>query len=64
MENLIQRWAQSGPLFPKSGHFFRFSKSAGEASPLSPSCAPVSVVEYASVSLNIPKICLDVPQYA
>ena len=44
MENLTQRWTQSGPLFPKSGHLFRFSKRAGEASPLSPSCAPVSVV--------------------
>ena len=22
MENLTQRWIQSGPFFPKSGHFF------------------------------------------
>ena len=29
MENLIQRSTESGPLFPKSGHFFQFSKRAG-----------------------------------
>ena len=52
MENLTQWWIQSGPFFPKSGHFFRFSKRAGEASP---SCMPVSVTEYASISLNISK---------
>ena len=28
-------------------HFFRFSKRVGEASPLSPTCAPVSVAENA-----------------
>ena len=80
MENLTQRWTQSGPFFPKSGHFFRFSKRAGEASPLPPSCAPVIVAEYALISLNMPKclimapyasimpvyasICLNVPEYA
>ena len=26
IENLTQRWTKSGPLFPKSGHFFQFSK--------------------------------------
>ena len=44
IENLTQRWMQSG-LFPpkKSGHFFRFSrKGKGGLLPL-PSCAPVSV---------------------
>ena len=55
MENLTQRWAQSGPFFPKSGHYFRFSKRTGEASPLPLSCAPLSVTEYASISLNMPK---------
>ena len=55
MENLTQRWAQSGPFFPKSGHYFRFSKGTGEASPLPLSCAPLSVTEYASISLNMPK---------
>ena len=55
MKNLTQRWIQSGPFFQKSGHFFRFSERAGEASPLQPSFAPVSVAEYPSLSLNIPK---------
>ena len=55
MGNLTQKWTQSGPFFQKSELFFRFSKKAGDASPLAPSCAPVSVAEYASVSLNIPK---------
>ena len=36
MKNLPQRWTQPGPFFPKSGHFFRFSKRIGEASPLPP----------------------------
>ena len=35
-ENLTQRRTQSGPLFPKSGHFFYFQKRAGEAPPSSP----------------------------
>ena len=47
--NLTQRWTQSGPSFQKSGHFLQFSKTAGEVSPLLPSCAPVSV------ALNMPK---------
>ena len=55
MENSTQRWTQSGPLFPKSRHCFQFSKMAGEASPLPPSCTHVSVAEYASISMNIPK---------
>ena len=41
--------------FPKSGHFFRFSKSAEETS------TPVSVPEFASISLimpNYPWTCL------
>ena len=33
---------------------FLFSKGAGQVSPLLPSCAPVSVVEYALISLNMP----------
>ena len=46
--------------FPKSGHFFQFSKRAYKASPLlpplpPPSSAPVSVVEYTSVYLNMSK---------
>ena len=41
--------------FRNLGHFFRFSKSAGEAYPLTPSYTSVSVTEYASISLNMPK---------
>ena len=55
MEKSTQKWTQSRPFFPKSGHFCRFSKSAGLTSPLSPSCALVSVAEYASISANMPK---------
>ena len=55
MKHLTQRWSQSGLFFPKSGNRFRFSKRSGEASSLSFSCAFVSEVEYASISLNIPK---------
>ena len=39
----ISSKAPSGPFFSKSGNFFL------------PSCAPVSVAEYASISLNMPK---------
>ena len=52
MENLTQWWTQSRRFFPKSGHFFWFSKRAGETSLLLPSCAPVSVAEYAWKCLN------------
>ena len=55
MENVTQRWTQSGPFYPNWGHFFRFSKKTGEASSLPFSCVPVSVAEYASISLNMPK---------
>ena len=55
MENLTGRWAQSGSFFPKSGHFFDFQKGQGRPPFPPPSCAPVSVAEYASISLNMPK---------
>ena len=55
MENLTQRWVQSGPFLQEPEHFFRFSKRAGKVSPLPPSCVPVSVAKYASVSPNMPK---------
>ena len=55
MENLTQRWTQSGPFFSKSGHLFQFSKRAGKASPLPLSDTSVSVAEYASMSLSMPK---------
>ena len=45
VENLTQWWTQSVPLLPQSGHFFLFSKRAGDTSPLLPSCTPVSVAE-------------------
>ena len=54
MENLTQRWTQSGPFCPKSGHF-QFSKRAGEDSSLPLSCASVSMAEYAISLLNMNK---------
>ena len=54
MKNLTQRWTQLWSFFPKSEHFFKFSKKAGEASPLPLSWAPVNGGEYASISLNMP----------
>ena len=48
------RWTQSRPLFPKS-RLFLISKIEGEVSPLPSSCVPVSVAEYALISLNMPK---------
>ena len=59
MDNLTQRWTQLGLFSPKSGNFFLlFSKRAGEASFLLPSCTPMSVAEYVSVFLNMPKYLL------
>ena len=58
MENLIQRWTQSGFLFPKSGHFFRFLKKQGR--PLLP---PPPLVARLWVWLNMhqyPSICLNI----
>ena len=56
MGNFTQWWIQSGLSFPKSKHFFRFSKMAEETPrPLLPRCSSVSVVEYASIFLNMPK---------
>ena len=45
---------QSGPFFQKSGHFWIFKKGRGDL-PAPPSYEPVSVAEYASISLNMPK---------
>ena len=47
--------SSSGPFFPKSGHFFRFSKRAGVASPFLTSSPHESVASFPSISLNIPK---------
>ena len=41
--------------FLSSGHLFLFLKKVREVSPLPPSCALMSVAEYASISLNIAK---------
>ena len=57
MENLTQRWTQSGPFFfPKSEHLFRFSKKGRGSLPLQPYCMSLNVGEYASISLNISNI--------
>ena len=67
MENLIHRWIQLGPFFPKSEYFFLFSEN----------CRGVPVAyessEYESVCLNnawiclnmsyCPSICLNVAEY-
>ena len=56
MKNLIQRWTQTGAFFSKSGHFFQFSKTVVEASPL-------PIAECLSVWLNMhwyPWICLNI----
>ena len=53
MQNLTQSWTQSGPSFPKSGHFFGFSKRARDVSLVPFSCTPVCLAEYASP--NIPE---------
>ena len=45
----------SGPFFPKSGHFFRFSKRAGETFSFLSSLTHEVVAEFPSISLNIPK---------
>ena len=57
MENLTQRWTQSRPFFQDQNIFFRaFSKKGKRKFHPSPlCCASVSVDEYASVPLNIPK---------
>ena len=57
MGNLIQRWTHNhGLLFSKSDSFFRFSKKGSEGLPPSPPCCThVSMDEYASIYLNIPK---------
>ena len=62
MENLIKRWTQSEPSFPKSGHFFLFKKGQGRH-PLSPPLL-VDVAEYSSTSLNIPKYHWNCSDYA
>ena len=45
IENSTQRWTQSRPFLPKSGHFFPFSKRVDEASSLL-LVVHVSVTEY------------------
>ena len=54
-ENFTRRWTQPGLFFPKSENCFQFSKRANETSPLLPSCVPVSLANYASISLNMSK---------
>ena len=52
MENLAHKWTQSGPFFQNQG---TFQKTSGKAFPSPSSCVPVSVSEYASIYLNVPK---------
>ena len=58
MENSTQRWTQSRPFFPRSGHCFGFSKRAGEVSFNSLNCVPVGVAGYTSIAPNMPKCSL------
>ena len=61
IENLTQRWTQSGSFFLKSA-LYSISKKGREGLPSPPSCTPVSLSEYASISLNIsecPWKCLN-----
>ena len=56
MENLTQRWTQSGFLFSKFRALLSiFKKGQGRPPPHLPNWALVNVVEYASISLSIPK---------
>ena len=43
MENLTQRWSQSGFILQNQDTLSDFQKRAGEDSPYTPSCLPVSV---------------------
>ena len=52
MENLAHKWTQSGPFFQNQG---TFQKTSGKTFPSPSSCVPVSVSEYASIYLNVPK---------
>ena len=54
IENLTQKWTQSSFFFENPGTFF-LEKRAEEVFPCPPSCAPVSVAKYASISLNMPQ---------
>ena len=53
MKDLTWRWTQSEPVFQIHDTFLIFKNVQGRPSPSS--CAPVSVTEYAAISLNIPK---------
>ena len=55
MEKLTQGWTQSGAFFfQNQGTFFDYHKKGRGGLPHSPSCAPLSVAEYASIFRNIP----------
>ena len=55
MKNLPQRWTQPGPFLQNQGTFFDFQKGLGRPPLFPPGSAPVSVAEYAPISLNISK---------
>ena len=48
--------------FQNQDTFFDFQKRAGEASLLLPSCAPASVADYVSISLNMSAVCFAATQ--
>ena len=52
MGNLTKRWTKSEPFLKNQNTFSDFQRGQGRPHP---SYAPVSVTEYASVFLNIPK---------
>ena len=47
MENWTQRWKQSGPFFPKSGHSCRFSKKGLS---LPPSSTPAILTKHLTIT--------------
>ena len=60
MENLTQRWTQTGTFFTKLEHYFWFSKQAGIACPL-------PLILHLWVLLNMPQypsICLNILENA
>ena len=65
MGNLILRWKQLGPFFPKSEHFFRFQKSAEELRLHMQGLHRVrNMSQYASIMPEYASTCRNVPQYA
>ena len=67
MENLTQRWTKLGLFFQNWGHYFRFSKRAGEASLCPPRPPHPFLVARICMWLNMhqyPWICLNILENA